>query len=252
MDPSESPAMEIDSPLNQYEYQPIDPKDEMRILILLPPASPDETELHCEIATANISDKPSYEAISYCWGAEVFPETLQVSDSSLAITENLAAGLRRFRLKDRARRLWVDAVCINQHDDKEKGHQVALMAKIYKNAECVLVWLGEGSPDAHAGLDCIRKLANSAWKFGLKYEGPPGSRLLGRSFEIQNKIAGQTLGIVTSLFKLASELDFVSIYAFFEQDWYQRLWVVQEFVLASRFEIHNGQHVLSDIELSLP
>jgi hypothetical protein len=67
MDPSESPAMEIDTPLNQYEYQPIDPKDEMRILILLPPASPDETELHCEIVTANVSDKPSYEAISYCW-----------------------------------------------------------------------------------------------------------------------------------------------------------------------------------------
>jgi hypothetical protein len=250
MDPSESPAMEIDTPLNQYEYQPIDPKDEMRILILLPPASPDETELHCEIVTANVSDKPSYEAISYCWGAEVFPEILHVSDGILAITENLAAGLRRFRLEDRARRLWVDAVCINQHDDKEKGHQVALMAKIYKNAECVLVWLGEGSPDAHAGLECIRELANSAWKFGLQYEGPTPN-LCRRALEIRNKLGDQTLGIVTSLFKLASELDLVSIYAFAEQDWFQRLWVVQEFVLASRLEIHNGQHVLSDIELSL-
>jgi hypothetical protein len=173
-----------------------------------------------------------------------------VSDGILAITENLAAGLRRFRLEDRARRLWVDAVCINQHDDKEKGHQVALMAKIYKNAECVLVWLGEGSPDAHAGLECIRELANSAWKFGLQYEGPTPN-LCRRALEIRNKLGDQTLGIVTSLFKLASELDLVSIYAFAEQDWFQRLWVVQEFVLASRLEIHNGQHVLSDIELSL-
>jgi Heterokaryon incompatibility protein (HET) len=244
--------MEIDPPLNQYEYQPIDPKDEMRILILLPPASPNETELHCEITTANVFDKPSYEAISYCWGAEVFPETLHVSDSTLAITENLAAGLRRFRLKDRARRLWVDAVCINQHDDKEKGHQVALMAKIYRNAECVLVWLGEGSPDAHAGLECIRELANSAWKFGLQYEGPTGSGLFERAFEITNKCADdEALGTVSSLVKLSSELDIVSIGAFFQQDWFQRLWVVQEFVLASRVEIHNGQHVLSDIELSL-
>ena len=118
MDSSESPAMEIDTPLNQYEYQPIDPKDEMRILILLPPASPDETELHCEIATANLSEKPSYEAISYCWGDEVFSETLHVSEGILAITENLAAGLRHFRFKDRAQRLWIDAVCISQHDNK--------------------------------------------------------------------------------------------------------------------------------------
>ena len=243
--------MEIDSPLNQYEYQPIDPKDEMRILILLPPASPDETELHCEIATANISDNPCYEAVSYCWGAEIFSETLHVADGILAITENLADGLRRFRFKDRVRRLWIDAVCINQHDDKEKGHQVALMAKIYKNAECVLVWLGEGSPDAHAGLECIRQLANSAWKFGLQYNEPNGGELLTRVFEIQDKLADKKLGIVTSLVKLASELDFVSIYAFLEQDWFKRLWIVQEFVLAPRVGIHNGQHVLSDIELSL-
>ncbi|PMD25997.1 HET-domain-containing protein [Hyaloscypha hepaticicola] len=251
MDPSESPAIKIDIALNQYEYRPIGPKGEMRILVLLPPVSPNDTELRCEIATANISDKPSYEAISYSWGAEVFPETLHVSDGILAITENLAAGLRRFRLKDRARRLWVDAVCINQHDDKEKGYQVALMAKIYRNAECVLVWLGEGSPDAHAGLECIRKLANSAWKFGLQYDEPTGSGLFDRMLEIQNKRADKTLEIVSSLVKLSSELDVVSIYAFVGQDWFERLWIVQEFVLASRVEIHNGQHVLSDIELFL-
>jgi hypothetical protein len=251
MDPFESAAMEIDTPLNQYEYQPIDPKDEMRIVILLPPASPDETELRCEITTANLSDKPSYEAVSYCWGAEIFPEILYVSDGVLAITENLAAGLRRFRFKDRVRRLWIDAVCIKQDDDKEKGHQVALMATIYRNAECVLVWLGEGSRDAHAGLEYIRELANSAWKFGLQYEGPTGSELFVRALEIRNKLADQTLGIVSSLVKLSSELNLVSINAFVEQDWFKRLWIVQEFVLASRVEIHNGQQVLSDKELSL-
>ena len=81
--------------------------------------------------------------------------------------------------------------------------------------------------------------------------GPLGVNYLLDAFEIQNKIADQALGLVSSLFKLSSELDIVSIYAFFEQDWFQRLWVVQEFVLACRFEIHNGQHGLSEIELSL-
>jgi hypothetical protein len=44
--------------------------------------------------------------------------------------------------------LWVDAVCINQLDPVEKGHQVAQMGRIYENAERVVVWLGfhKGAP----------------------------------------------------------------------------------------------------------
>jgi hypothetical protein len=146
MDFTTNANAEQGSSLDKYTYQPINSRDEIRILILQPPASPNVAELHCEIATANISDNPSYEAISYCWGADVFPETLYLSDGcTLAVTDNLAAGLRRIRLKDRPRRLWVDAVCINQRDNTEKGHQVALMAKIYKNADYVLVWLGESN-----------------------------------------------------------------------------------------------------------
>ncbi len=62
-----------------------------------------------------------------------------------AITENHAAGLRRLRYPDRLRRFWADAVCINQQDNKEKGHQVSLMEKVYKQAEYGLCWLGEGT-----------------------------------------------------------------------------------------------------------
>jgi hypothetical protein len=33
--------------------------------------------------------------------------------------------------------LWVDSVCINQNDIRERGEQVLLMRKIYKNAQFV-------------------------------------------------------------------------------------------------------------------
>ncbi len=39
--------------------------------------------------------------------------------------------------------LWVDAVCINQADLKERGSQVQLMRRIYSSAETVLAWLGD-------------------------------------------------------------------------------------------------------------
>jgi hypothetical protein len=38
--------------------------------------------------------------------------------------------------------MWVDAICLNQEDDQEKNHRVAMMKTIYETAEQVVVWLG--------------------------------------------------------------------------------------------------------------
>ncbi|KAF2732509.1 HET-domain-containing protein [Polyplosphaeria fusca] len=41
------------------------------------------------------------------------------------------------------RTLWIDALCINQDDIVERGHQVRLMREIYSKAQKVSVWLGD-------------------------------------------------------------------------------------------------------------
>lgn len=38
--------------------------------------------------------------------------------------------------------MWVDAICIDQDNAKEKGEQVALMGDIYRKAKCAVAWLG--------------------------------------------------------------------------------------------------------------
>ena len=43
--------------------------------------------------------------------------------------------------------LWADAVCINQKDNIEKGHQVAMMNEIYKRTGQVLIWLDAGDQE---------------------------------------------------------------------------------------------------------
>jgi len=37
---------------------------------------------------------------------------------------------------------WIDALCIDQNNTKEKNHQVKQMGKIYANAYRVVSWLG--------------------------------------------------------------------------------------------------------------
>ncbi|OCK79904.1 HET-domain-containing protein [Lepidopterella palustris CBS 459.81] len=46
---------------------------------------------------------------------------------------------------------WIDQICINQNDLQERGHQVALMFRIYSGASQVITYIGpEKSTDKDA------------------------------------------------------------------------------------------------------
>jgi hypothetical protein len=62
------------------------------------------------------------------------------------------------RLQDHlcSRVIWIDAICIDQANEKEKENQIPLMAEIYAKARRVVVWLGEAKDDSDQALeDCI-------------------------------------------------------------------------------------------------
>jgi len=136
------------------------------------PSESYEADLHATVITARLGDKPAYEAISYTWGEDIFPEMLHLTvaghtlrwevRSKIQISENLASALRRFRRKDSKRTLWADAVCINQSDNLEKAWQVSLMKRIFKNAEQVLIWLGKETDETGPALEYVRQVATLA------------------------------------------------------------------------------------------
>lgn len=37
--------------------------------------------------------------------------------------------------------MWIDQICIDQDDMKERSHQVKMMAPVYKGAQRVIAWL---------------------------------------------------------------------------------------------------------------
>jgi hypothetical protein len=57
------------------------------------------------------------------------------------------------------RTIWVDAVCINQENEEEKGHQIQSMARIYGQANRVIVWLGEAADNSDRAVEEIRTAA---------------------------------------------------------------------------------------------
>jgi hypothetical protein len=46
--------------------------------------------------------------------------------------------------------IWIDALCIDQGCNAERGHQVQRMGSIYSNAQEVFVWLGDHGELAEA------------------------------------------------------------------------------------------------------
>jgi hypothetical protein len=151
--------------MSQYCYSSLSQKPNIiRLLRLLP--SKDESEfLRCELFEYSLqipgTTNNPYEAVSYVWGSEEKPMSIiirddQGDDQELAVTQNLYTALLRLRDHGIPRTIWVDAVCIDQYNKDEKGHQIRVMPAIYAKASRVIVWLGAAQDDSDQALESIR------------------------------------------------------------------------------------------------
>ncbi|KAK8122931.1 HET-domain-containing protein [Apiospora sp. TS-2023a] len=124
-----------------YAYLPLSDNAQTRVIELQPFTASDDDDDDppgCLLRDFDVLGDEEYEAISYTWGEPVLTERLIVDDTYfLMTTVNCRDVLLRFRLPDRVRLLWVDAVCINQQDEDEKGRQIPFMAQIYSGASRV-------------------------------------------------------------------------------------------------------------------
>lgn len=131
-----------------YTYEPLPHDDSIRLLHLLP--GKDTDLLSCTLSTTRLSQQPSYSAVSYVWGSTSLTSRIQCNNKYVAITDNLNKALTHIRRPDRAVMLWTDAICIEQSNLAERGHQVKLMGDVYSHASEVLICFDNVVPDSHA------------------------------------------------------------------------------------------------------
>ncbi|KAF7889944.1 uncharacterized protein EAF02_002359 [Botrytis sinoallii] len=155
-----------------------------------------------------------YEALSYAWGDLPANKTIKIDKTDYYVRDNLFAALEALRLRSRRRYLWVDAVCINQEDFDERNAQVALMSQIYAKADEVIVWLGKAGRDYWGAMTLLDSLGNSA----------TSAKELSRSV---------TEHAAVSHVKFWTELSMLC-----HRPYWQRLWIIQEVVLASKIKAH--------------
>ena len=155
--------------LGALAYQTIDSENgDIRLVELLPGRYSDVVQMN--LHTKNLGDKPNYEALSYAWGTTPSSNRAIINGCPVPVRESLDLGLRRLRLADQPRMLWIDAVCINQKDEKERGHQVAMMRSVYSKADCVRIWINEpGLEEESKAMAAFRsfELGAEESRFGL-------------------------------------------------------------------------------------
>ncbi|PWY80880.1 HET-domain-containing protein [Aspergillus sclerotioniger CBS 115572] len=178
--------------------------EEIRLADLSP--GEENAPIHISLGRQILAGCLDYETVSYMWGGEDGDYTLCCPvfvgphwDLMLQ-TKNCWEMLKTMRFPDGARTIWVDALCINQRDDTERGQQVANMKRIYEQCSRVLVYLGNDlvSPS----------------------KGRPSRRLL-QDLEASTQPAIQPHEIL-------------------QRKYFSRIWVIQELVLPHRIIFRLG------------
>lgn len=157
---------------NPSEFNPL-PPGSIRLLRLLPYHTAGPSSLiRCQLipyalvptttSSSDINASHIYQALSYVWGSTANPRQIEIDGDTITITANLHSALLGLRNRSFERVLWIDALCINQDDLKERAEQIQMMAEIYGKACQVVVWLGEeerAGDDEIGALEMVRMAA---------------------------------------------------------------------------------------------
>ncbi len=215
------------------------PENTIRILTLQPGRFKDKLHIRLKLLKFDTRDAtfaPRYEAISYAWGEPPSTRYISCDGTSIPIRQNLFDALRHIRYSDKPRKLWIDALCINQHDNAEKATQIPLMKYIYASALKVIMWLGIEDSSTVRGLELVRHAALCARIEDLKHVVPnlkeePWSdeQNIARGFPSRFGADGDGLRPVCSLLS---------------NSYFSRVWIIQETVYATSAVLTLGRYHL--------
>ncbi len=168
-----------------------------------------------------------YAAISYCWG-DPTPceriwcsqfEYLDITASAMSVLSNVAAMVKPSWL-------WLDQVCIDQNNIREKGSQVQLMTEIFHSASAVIAWVGEPSTDSSLAMGLIKCLAETIQDL----------KRLDQSISPESLRHSPSCQYPSPSWKALGDL--------LRRPWFQRVWVVQENAVASQALLyHSGKRI---------
>ncbi|KAI2618358.1 heterokaryon incompatibility protein-domain-containing protein [Hypoxylon sp. NC1633] len=146
----------------QFQYRPLE-KGAIRLVELQPSLLP-EDPIRCNLIHADRREIHQYEVVSCSTSKPSVP--ISVNGQTFEAPPEIWDALRRIRLEDRSRILWINSICINKAHEAERNDQLSRLRDTYQYAAGVLIWLGfaENSSDlVFEHLDRCRKHIHINW-----------------------------------------------------------------------------------------
>lgn len=163
---SEDDGVDKDHAKNaSFQHPWIDHSCQIRLLNVIN-TDPSSSTIECTLGIADVSDLPEsdYATLSYCWGQATADEDIHpilVDNQPFWVRANLFDFFQAIQDLDIHMPIYIDAICLNQLDNAERGEQVKLMSSVYSNANHTHVWLGSPHPDQELYLQMLRRQLSS-------------------------------------------------------------------------------------------
>lgn len=244
-------------PGQTYHYSALPSKSSIRLLQIL---SKPEEPINCSLKVIDLDhdDRPLYDCLSYTWGDPLYEELfvedkkknmdnerkfpIDFDGETICVTANLNEALKQLSMKGEILStsddteageegfMWIDAICINQEDMKERSAQVGMMTRIYREAEKVIVWLGPDDLVTESGIEVMNRLSSVA----------PEKRDAELHPDLDDQEVYEVLGI-----PFITSQKWLALATFLLRTWFKRIWVLQETFVAKNVVVLCGSHTVN-------
>lgn len=228
-----------------FEQEPIfehsslpNPSEYIRLLTIGPQSAAQDGAVQYSLSSWRFGDAPAYHAISYTWGPADEDEFIQLDGKVKRIRRNCADVLRQVCHFRTSRYLWIDTLCIDQGNVKEKSRQVAMMGSIFHKAECVLVCIGSSQHENHAAIRLLCEYDtyhthHNLFKLTTRNTAEDD---IERARRFASWAKSHPIREVFHLWRLCRRLA--------DRDYFERVWTTPEFLLARDARIYLGSFCL--------
>jgi hypothetical protein len=201
----------------------------IRLATLLPGKGDDLLQVKLEQHELG-NESLQYQALSYCWGNGKRECPIESQEGVVMVMSNLVAALGRLRQADNLLVLWIDAICIDQSNLKERSEQVSIMGEIFKRVDRVFIWLGEEDFTTTIAYTGIRSLMDGLWELAKEKKDAIARLPSLRDVCKYLKIPGPNFWELYAMEQL------------FQRPWFTRAWVYQECIFARTTLVVTGAH----------
>jgi hypothetical protein len=216
---------------------------QVKIIDILPADITEPEVIRCTLRNRQPWDRSPYTALSYVWGDPQHTVSIFVNGRQVPVTVNLAGALRRLRdLPNYAKSLWVDALCIDQQNEREKSQQVQMMDVIFRKAETVVAWLGPADDTSERAMWTLKELSKIAKELGIQdVHRPDESQMKQEQCKVIVTAARQA-ALQSAAFQRG---DWGCVVDLLRRPYWKRLWVLQEVSLGKRAILTCGPDTIT-------